>query len=287
VQRSHPLQRKNHQGPAGKFFCAQKEAKGIRQVVGAPDIAHPDDGVKWERQTALLTAFVFEMWERVEAPDKKAALEARAELQWFLLKSLGQLLRVAFDDKDSIAGKWACRLLGEIFFSIGKYVGMVRIKKPYGKLMEIETFRDEKRRMGKVRIDVLDAGVVLDIVKHELKTAERYQKRLIFLSSIDNRDNPEAKRQRLKEAATKKGIPADYLPLVDYPAFYSETKEQWWKFLWELIKKNNPDFLQKSRNGGIAPTRGIRINPRWATYRPEFRNAFNTLAKLRSTVGWP
>ena len=98
------------------------EADEHRPVAGAPEIAHPDDDEKWELQTASFTAFLFEMWERVEARNKKASRAARAELQEFLLNSLGQSLRVALDDKDSIAKQWASKLLSDIFVSIGKHL---------------------------------------------------------------------------------------------------------------------------------------------------------------------
>ena len=41
-----------------------------KKVAGAPEIAHPDDDEKWELQTAVFTAFLFEMWERVEARNR-------------------------------------------------------------------------------------------------------------------------------------------------------------------------------------------------------------------------
>ena len=108
---------------------AHAESQKLRS--GAPDIAHPGDGEKWERQTELITAFLFEMWERVEARDKKAAREARAELQTFFLNSIGQSLRVALDDKDGIAKQWASKLLADVFVSICKHIGKVKIEKPY------------------------------------------------------------------------------------------------------------------------------------------------------------
>ena len=38
----------------------------------------------------------------------------------------------------------------------------------------------------------------------------------------------------------------------------------------------------KKEEKGKFPTRGIRHQSRWATYRPEFRKALRTLARLRS-----
>ena len=138
-----------------------------------PDIAHPDDDEKWELQTAFFTAFLFEMWDRVEARDKKAAREARTELQTFLLNSLGQSIRLALEDKDSIASEWASKLLADVFVSIGKHAGKVKIEKPYRVLMKNGAFRDEKKLIGKLRADILFPAQVRAIAQRELKKAAR------------------------------------------------------------------------------------------------------------------
>jgi hypothetical protein len=232
------------------------EADGEYQNLhpGAPDIAHPDDDEKWEQQTQLITAFWFEMWERVEARDKKASREARAELTSFLLNSLGQSLRVAKGDKDSIARRWACKLLADVFVGIGKDVGKVRIKKPYGKLMEIKEFRDEMKRIGKVRTDVLFPSQVRAIAQRELKKAGRFRRRLQLLKAgcITVRQqkarygNVSIKTAEEKgvpltweQAATKEKIPKEYWSAMDLPEFSEKHLPRWWKFLWPLVQKNS------------------------------------------------
>ena len=230
------------------------EADEHRPVAGAPEIAHPDDDEKWELQTAFFTAFLFETWERVEARNKKASRAARAELQEFLLNSLGQSLRVALDDRDSIAKQWACKLLSDIFVSIGKHVGKVRIKKPYGRLMEIKAFRDEKKRIGKVRTDVLFPGMVRAITQREIKTAARHRRTLLFLKAgcVSKREQKRrgklakehgfelADRERgttWKQAAERQKIPQPYWPLVKFPEFSPRSFGRWFKFLWPLIRE--------------------------------------------------
>jgi len=202
------------------------------------------------------------MWDRVEAREKTASREARSELTSFLLNSLGQALRVALDDKDSIAKQWACKLLADVFVSIGKNVGKVRIKKPYGKLMKIGTFRDEKKRIGKVRTNVLFPGLVCAIAQRELKKAERYRdtlgrlkagcvsdlkqkclakegkKRLDLLRSAGQR-NPKLpisfEARTWKQAAQDQGIPEAYWPTVKLPDFSEKSESLWFEFLWPLI----------------------------------------------------
>ena len=218
-----------------------------KEVHGAPDIAHPDDGEKWEGQTELITAFLFEMWERVEARDKKAAREARAELQTFFLNSIGQSLRVALDKEDSIASQWACKLLADVFVSIGKHAGKVRIKKPYGFLMGTKAaFREEKKKLGKVRTDVLFPVRVAAIAWRELRRAERYRKRLSLLKA-GCVSEPEHKRRKAlgvesstwKQAARRQNIPEADWVFADLPEFSAKKKpfELWWKALWPFIEK--------------------------------------------------
>jgi hypothetical protein len=208
----------------------KKEVKAL--VNGAPDIAHPSDKEKYERQLSFIQAWFFEMFERFEGNDLGAAQEARAELQTFLLNSLGQLLRVAQNDKDSIDKQWACKLLADIFVSIGKRVGKVRIKKPYGKLMEIEAFRDEKKRIGKVRTDTLFPEMVRAITQHELIKAWHFRKWLLLL-------NGEPASAAWRAAAKRKNIPELYWPTVKLPEFLVKYEPEWWNFLWPLIEENS------------------------------------------------
>jgi hypothetical protein len=249
-----------------------KREESDREVRGAPDIAHPDDDEKWELQTQLVTAFFFEMWERVESRDKKAAREARAELQTFFLNSLGQSLRLAVDDKDSIASEWACKLLADVFVSIGKHVGKVRIKKPYGKLMEIEAFRGEKKRIGKVRTDLLFPGKVRAIAQGELKQARDYRKRLILLSIVDG----------WEQTAKKQKIPQEYWPAVKLPEFSEKHLPEWWKFLWPLIQ-NEIDLSKLPPLAQHDPiTGGIKRRERYLSdCQKTARDHLKALAKLR------
>ena len=99
------------------------EAHGESQKLrpGAPDIAHPNDVEKYERQAAFVTAWFLEMLERVESAEEESAHAARCELQTLFLNGLGQWLRVALDKKESAANRWAGELLAIIGVSIGKH----------------------------------------------------------------------------------------------------------------------------------------------------------------------
>jgi len=273
----------------------------MSDVPGAPDIAHPDDDEEWELQTAFFTAFLFEMWDRVEARNEKAAREARVELQTFFLNSIGQSLTVALDDKDSIGKQWACKLLGDVFVSIGKRVGKVRIKKPYGKLMEIEAFRDEKKRIGKVRTDMLFPGLVRAIAQRELKKAERYRRALLLLKAgcVSERKqkflakegqirlnllqsagqhNPKLpilfEARTWKQTAQEQGIPEAYWPTVKLPDFSEKSESLWWKFLWPLISTKIDTEELESRYK-LARARYAKDSHKTA------RDHLKTLARLR------
>jgi hypothetical protein len=251
---------------------SDKRKESDREVHGAPDIAHPDDDQQWERQTELITAFLFEMLERVESTDAKSAHAARCELQTFLLNSLGQSLRVALDDKDSIARQWACELLADVFVSIGKHVGKVKIEKPYRVLMKNAAFRDEKKLIGKLRTDILFPAKVRAIAQRELKQVLNCRKRLRLLSSVTG----------WKQAAEAENIPQEYWPLVKFPEFSTDSFDKWFPFLWPLIQEK----IELSKLPPLAQrdldTSGIRTRTRYlADSRKTAYDHLQALARLR------
>jgi len=249
--------------------------KEVRDApVGAPDIAHPRDEQKYERQLAFVYAWFFENIERLAADDVKAA-HSRDELQSLFRGLLRQLLRLALDNKDSSAKQWAGELLANIFVSIDKHDG---------KLSETNaSYLREKKKLGKLRKDVLFAKRIGKAVQRELKTAERHRKTL--------RMRKAGLGKGWKQAAQDQNIPEDYWPAVELSEFSTKAEPEWWGFLWPLIKKHNPALLRKLRSRSSRAERAdpkdkksgtISITPRWASYREEFRNHLRTLARLRS-----
>ena len=197
----------------------------------------------------------------------EAAHAARAELQELLLKGvIPQLLRLALEAKESAAKTWAGMMLASIVSSVLKHDE---------KLCEVNAgYSEEKKKIIGERqlIQILFPKPIMETVQRELKKTEDHRRTLRRLKQVwDKVWRKSAHRQGLE----------DYLPFVNLPEFSLESEALWWKFLWPLIKKNNPDLLVALREGKI-PTRGIRYQARWATYRNEFRNALRTLARLRS-----
>ena len=279
-----------------------KRKESDREVHGAPDIVHPDDQEKWERQSALVMAWLFEMLERIESDDDKAACAARSELQTFFLNSLAQFLRLACAEKDSVTKGWSGQLLASVFVSVGKHVGKVRIKKPYGKLTDTNAaFRTEKKKIGKARTDVLFPGLITAVAQRELKMAEGYrrtllllkagcvserrqkfltkegQKRLGALRSADQR-NPKLpillEARTWKQTAQEQGIPEAYWPTVKLPDFSEKSESLWWKFLWPLICKKIETEELESRYK-LARKRYVKDSQKTA------RDHLKTLARLR------
>jgi hypothetical protein len=251
---------------AGEIF-SKKASSDLEPSL--PDIAHPNDSEKWETQTALVTDWLFEMLDRIECDDETAAREARAELQTFFLNIGGQLLRVALSKKDSHAKKrkngrqkkqsdsathWAGRVLADIFVSVGKHVGKVRVKEPYGELMDNPAFKNEKKKIGKVRTDVLFPAHVCAITQRELKIAARHCRMLRLLKTGCRSEREQKRREELakehgfelteqergttwKQAAERQKIPQEYWPLVNFPEFSTNSLDEWFTFLWPLISK--------------------------------------------------
>jgi hypothetical protein len=190
-------------------------------VPGAPEIAHPDDVEKYERQTAFVTAWFLEMLERVESTEEESAHAARCELQTLFLNGLGQSLRVALDKKESAANKWAGELLAIIGVSIGKHDKKLKTNAAYVEM--------EKKLSGKGLTSALFPTYLCSIAQQELDTAEDYQRSLLLLrEGCGNGWAMEARWQ---------GILEEYWPTVELPEFSVKNEPTWWEFLWLLIQK--------------------------------------------------
>jgi hypothetical protein len=262
-------------------------------VDGAPEIARPDkrqgafvrallldasrtarDELKalfnellpYEKQLAFVYAWFFEMWQVLECDDGKAAKEAHVELQSLFGTYERQLLRLALSKQENKTKQWAGKMLANSFTSVLKHdKKLSETNKAY--LAEKKKISGEKQL-----VQVLFPKPISEAVQRELRSGERYRKTLRLLKA--------AFRKQWKEAARRQNIPEGYWDFAELPDFSQESEPQWWKFLWPLIKKNSPDFLRELRDGKF-PTRGIRYQARWASYRKEFRNVLRTLARLR------
>ena len=197
----------------------------------------------------------------------REARGTRSELEELFLKGVvPTLLRLALQEKDSEAKQWAGMMLGNIVASLGKYDSKLR-ESNASYLQQIEKIVREKQL---VQV-VVSPKPIMETVRRELTKAEDRRRTLRRLKGIFGRT--------WRQSQNLQGL-EDYLGFLELPDF-PKSLEQWWRELWPLIKKNNPCLLEKLR-GGKFPTRGIRRQSRWATYRKEFRNALHTLARLRT-----
>ena len=114
----------------------------------------------------------------------------------------------------------------------------------------------------------------MEAVQRELLKAEDARRTLIRLKGMFGR----GWKKQLKNDRGSERLPG----ICGVAGFSEVPSDGGGRLLWPLIKKNNPGLLEKLRGGGF-PTRGIRQGSRWATYRPEFRKALGTLARLRKT----
>jgi hypothetical protein len=207
----------------------------------------------------------------------REARGTRAELEELLLKGVvPALLRLALVEKDSAAKQWAGMMLASIAASIGKYDK---------KLCEVNVgYRQQKekilreKQLGQV---VVSPKPIMKTVRRELMKAEDRRRTLRRLKGVFGRTWRQSENIRGLE---------DYLFFVELPDF-PKRLGQWWRKLWPLIKKNNPGLLEKLRSRSDRAERVIpkdktsgtkKINPSWTDYRNEFRNAFYTLARMRT-----
>ena len=214
-----------------------------RLVHAAPDIAHPDEEEKYEKQMAFVTAWFLEMCDRIKGNDKKATRYAQSELRTLFLTLLSQLLSLALDNRD----EWAGNLLASTGESIRNHDK--KLSKANAKYSEIK-----KKLSGKsLTAALFPKGSVQWIVQDELRKAERYRKTLLLLKDgcISEREQKRriSIKQKLppsvefdlgktwKQAASAKQIPSEYWPSTQLPDFSLKSESLWWDFLWPLIAK--------------------------------------------------
>ena len=216
-----------------------------------------------------LTGHLFETTSRLcalafQKKDSVAAWRATQTLSVLFCRCIEPLIGIGSAQGDTIGKRWAGESLARVDVAVEKH------RKTLGRANS--TYRETKAKLGKLRRDIVAApGPIGQIVQRELATTELYRDALLFY------------RRALGEnweslIATR--IPREYWLSVELPDLTEKSEPQWWKFLWPLIKKNNPDLLVKLRAGKF-PTLGIRRHARWSTYRKEFRNHLRTLARLR------
>lgn len=221
-----------------------------RPEPGAPDIAHPGEKGKYERQLAFIASWFSEMWERMELDDEKLAQrghEARCELQTLLLNTIGQVLRTALKSSGR-PKKWAGEFLAIIGVSTGKQDKKLRrVNTAYVEM--------KKKLSGKGLTSALSPTYVCGIVQQEFKKAGRYRERLLRLKAGDGADwkrvvkHHGIQKEHLpdflkgavdedwKDMARRQKIPEAYWPSMKLPDFGNAVLTSWWEFIWPLIQK--------------------------------------------------
>jgi hypothetical protein len=212
-------ERKNRH-PAGKISY-KKAASDLEP--GAPDIAHPAEAKKWERQTTFFTAWCFEMLERVDGIDEIAARGARRELAFFLRKSAGVLLICALKATRRTAREWAGKLLANIYQKIEKHDKKLRVTNA--------AYRQEREKFAGKSFSaaLFPKGEVCKVAQQELLKARRYYGELRLFK--------EAFGRGWEPSAESGNVPKEYWPLVDLPEFSVKSVGEWSDFLWPLIEK--------------------------------------------------
>jgi hypothetical protein len=154
------------------------------------------------------------------------------------------LLRLALGRKESKTKQWAGMMLASIGVSVWKH---------HDKLSKTNaTYRKEKAKVGKLRVDMLFPTRIGKAVRRGLKTAERYRRTLLVLRAVLRRVSA-GSEDHWKRIAKRKRIPERYFAAVDLPEFSVKSEPEWWKFLWPLIKKHLPKDSWYQRPPGYQP----------------------------------
>jgi hypothetical protein len=203
----------------------------------------------------------------VQKKDSVAAQRAAQTLSILVCRCINPLIGIGSAKQDTIGKRCAGESLARVDDAVEKHrKTLSRVNSAYR-----ET-KAEIRKLKRRRDIVAAPGPIGKIVQKELATAELYRGKLLFYRRLLGEN---------WEWLVRTWIPSEYWVALKLPDFTEESEPQWWKFLWPLIKKNNPGLLVELREGKF-PTRGIRRHARWSSYRKEFRSHLRTLARLRS-----
>jgi hypothetical protein len=158
----------------------------------------------------------FETWclDMIERVENRLV---RNEVEWALREMIGELLRLAGQEEESAVRQWAGELLANIYEGIRKYDRELRkVNAGYG---------DELGRFaGKSVTSALFPRYVGKIVERELRVVEGYRREIPFL--IEG-----------LEGDWKQEVPEKYWCVQELEEFSLKSLEQWWVFLWPVIKE--------------------------------------------------
>ena len=201
---------------SGKRKSLSKRVPG-----GYSQIADRKNGPAYERQRNFVYGWFFEMLEKLKSNDAKSAHSAIEALEGLFLAFTSTLLGLAKAGKDKTTKQWAGRLLASVGCSICKYDEKLCAAN--------RSYREEKAKIGELRLDVLFPRKISRIVQRELKKAERMQRRLLVIKKVCG--------GQWRKTATRQRIPKAYWRTMQLDGFSGKSEPQWWKFLWPLIKK--------------------------------------------------
>jgi hypothetical protein len=165
--------------------------------------------------------WLLDTFERIGGHDAKAARAAQNDLTAILGNSICYLLDFALRDQETMAQQLAGELLATLRTSLEKH---------HEKLSKTNSaYLKEKKKLGKLRTNVLFPKAVGQIVQRELKKAERHRRRLFLLKGVYG--------GRWKKIAQRNGISQEYFVTVNLPDFSVKSEPQWWDFLKPFISK--------------------------------------------------
>ena len=222
-------------------MSGRRKAPSKRVPGGYPQVTHPRDRAAYGWQIGFVHGWFEEMLARLGGEDALAARAAREALGAAFLGFTSTLLGLAKVGKDKKAREWAGRLLASVHGSIQKQdEKLSRVNKAY---------RLEKKKFGKLRVDVLFPKGFRKVVQRELRKAERLRRRLLVIEKHCG--------EEWRGVAKRQGIAESYWPVIKLPEFSVESEPVWWKFLGPLFRKKidmskmRPLKQRDQEHGGI------------------------------------
>jgi hypothetical protein len=220
-----------------------------------------------------------------------------------------QFLGGAQHENDGTEKQQAGVVLGRVYISLQKH--HEKLKKVNAAYLETVT------KLGKIRSDVLvPEALVGQILQKELRTAERYQFKLLLLRELIKEQLPvhlvtvdkKAIEKRTvnpgawcklsttvllpgevttsipctwQDVARERKIPEEYWPTADLSPLCAKSERVWWKFIWSRLKEKEKEILPRLRKSGESRAKAKTGKLYLKDFSKQFRKHWLTLMKER------
>jgi len=228
-----------------------------------------------------LTGHLFETIDRLcnlafQKKDNVAAWRAAQTLSVLVCRCINPLIGVASAKGDTIGKRWAGESLARVNDAVEKH------EKTLSSVNS--AYRDTKAKK-KPRRDIVDPGLIGQIVQEELATGEYYRDELLFYRRVLGKNRKSFTQTRIirpKQVERYWKIPREYRRTLKLPNFSVRSVEDWFReWIWPRIKKRQAELLPKLQQEAKLRAKAKAGFVYLKDFQNQCRNHLKALAKLR------